>query len=307
MARSTTFSGPTVADLVDSFARHLRAENKSPKTITGYLQSVNQFAAFLHDKGMPEAVDALRREHVEAFIEHLVERWKPATASNRYRALKVFFGWVVDEGEAQTSPMERMKPPAVPEEPVPILTMDDVAKLIKACQGNAFEDRRDEAIIRLFIDSGLRRTELATIGLEDVDFDLNVVHVMGKGRRPRGVPFGRRTARALDRYLRMRGRHKLADHPALWLSAHGHSGGMTDSGVAQVVERRALMAGLGHIHPHQLRHTWAHEWLDAGGGESDLQMLAGWRSPQMIRRYGASAAVERARNAHQRLNLGDRV
>ena len=132
----------------------------------------------------------------------------------------------------------------------------------------------------------------------------DAIVVMGKGRRPRSVPFGNRAALALDRYLRVRARHKDAREPSLWL---GLKGGLTPSGIAQLVGRRGRQAGIYGLHPHLFRHTFAHRWLAAGGQEGDLQRIAGWADRQMITRYGSSAAAERAREAHRRLALGDRL
>jgi site-specific recombinase XerD len=136
-----------------------------------------------------------------------------------------------------------------------------------------FADRRDAAILRLFLDTGVRVSEAAGIMLPgDLDPDDQVVVVVGKGRRPRAVSFGRKTALALDRYLRMRAGHPFAHLPNLWF---GMAGVMTPSGLNQVVVARGAAAGLPRLHPHQFRHSFADSWLSAGGNEGDLMRLAG--------------------------------
>jgi site-specific recombinase XerD len=287
-----------------SFRRTLEAENKSPRTIEAYTDAVRLLATYCQARSQPILAGELEREHIQDFIADQLARWKPATAHNRYRGLHAFFKWAVAEGDLAGSPMDGMRPPQLPEQPVGVVRAEHLTRLLRSCEGRDFTSRRDAAIILLLVDTGIRRAECVGMTLDDVDLDQRVVWVLGKGRRPRVLPIGRKTAQALDRYMRAREGHRLAHLQQLWV---GRNGPMTASGVYQVVHDRARAAGLPAMHPHQLRHAFATSWLAEGGNENELMLVAGWKSRVMIDRYTKATAVERARVSHARLSPGDRL
>ncbi len=293
-----------LADLHASFNRELRAEKRSPATIRLYGQSVTFFSQWLERQGRPATLDELTRAAVRNWLAELGETLEANTVRTRYRGLYRFCRWLVDEGELAANPMEKLNPPSPAAKPVPVLSDDDLAALLKACTGKDFNDRRDEAMVRVLLDCGLRVSELCGLTVSTVDLDAGSAIVKGKGSKVRAVYFGARTARALDRYLRMRNSHRWAHLDALFLTQRG---AMTPDGARERLNIRTTQAGLDHIHPHQFRHTFAHDFLMAGGQERDLKRLAGWSSDVMLERYGASAADARAKAAARRMNRGDRV
>ena len=293
-----------ITDYLRSFSVSLRAANKAPRTVETYSLAVERFALFLADQGMPTRLADIERRHIQEHLAWLTEHRAAATAAQRYGSLRRFFGWAHEEGEIDANPMDGLKRPKVTEKPVPVVSDDDIRKLLDACNGPSFEDRRDTAIIRLFLDTGARLSEITQLTTEAVDLDRQQILTTVKGGRVRAMPFGNRCAQALDRYERARRRHRYASVPWLWLGPKGRLG---PSGIYQMMRRRAKQAGIGHLHPHQLRHTFAHNWLSSGGSEGDLVRLLGWSDRQMLDRYGSSAAEGRATDAFRRSPLTDRL
>jgi site-specific recombinase XerD len=280
--------------MISSFELHLRAEKKSPKTIRTYLEAAQWFAAeYLIPAGLSEWSDVKAR-HVQEWTVTLLGRYSDAYASNQFRALQQFFKWhaTEDPDEPRPNPVANLKPPKIGDKLVPVFNEEELAALLATCKGGGFQNRRDYAVISLFKDAGIRLSELASLMAADVSPANREAVVTGKGDRQRTVRFTYDTARALDRYVRERAKHRLARVPALWLGVRG--GPMTASGIYQMIERRGKQAGV-EVNPHKFRHHFSHTFLDRGGAEGDLMELNGWSSPQMLARYGRSARSARAR------------
>jgi site-specific recombinase XerD len=189
----------------NSWMLALRADGKSEKTLKTYRESADKLIAFLASPPpLPEEtarlVDSARAVagpghvtalHLRAFMSHLLSLHKPATANNRYRGLQQWFRWMTSEDEIEYSPFAKLSPPIVPEEPVPVVSTEDIRAVLATCKARTFVNFRDDAIIRLFCDTGVRVSEMARL-LKEADGDQRVPHidleqqmiwVLGKGRR----------------------------------------------------------------------------------------------------------------------------
>jgi site-specific recombinase XerD len=293
---------PDLAALLPSWQLSMRAERKSAATITSYSEGVLAFLRWAETAG---AAPELTKTNVQAFTAELLDAGaQPATARTRHMALRRFAAWLAEEGELDSNPLLDVKPPKLDTKVVDALTDDQLRLLIKACTGKELMDRRDEAIVRLMAETGLRAGEVIGIQVGDVDLQQGRATVRrGKGGKGRVVPFGPQTAAAVDRYMRARRSHRLSATEPLWLGGGGQT--FSYHGLNMALKRRARSAGIEGFHLHLLRHTAATRWLRAGGSEGGLMAVAGWSTRSMVDRYTGASASERAATEARGLGLGD--
>ncbi len=241
---------------------------------------------------------AVTKQQLNRYLLRQYADRKPGGRVAFYATVSKFWSWFAAEYET-ANPMAGVPRPKGAVEPVPVVRPEDLPALLKACKDKtAVGTARNTAILWLLIESGLRRFEVTALDLADVDLKARTVAVRrGKGGKARISVFGDEAAQAVWRYLRLRGRH---DGP-LFVSEHG--GRLTASGASQVIGRISRRSGV-KVRPHMFRHTWAHANLAAGLGESSLMQLAGWSDANMLRRYGAILAGERAIAAGREVQVG---
>jgi site-specific recombinase XerD len=321
MSSTSDVAGSSAWHLLESdWERSLRSAQLSRGTIALYLRHLRYLREWLNrNDRSAEDPEAVAKRDLEDYFADLGERQtmrngKPGETVKStylgvaYRSLKQFWKWLAVEEIVTADPFDKMKPPKVIEPEIPILPTDAVHKLLATCEGRSFTQLRDTAMIRMMLDNGVRVSGLAGQNIEDFDFDRDLVRTTMKGGREIYLPFGAKTSDALRRYRRKRAVRKgIESVAAMWIGER-NTDRLKAGGIRQMLERRAAEAGLQDLatNPHAWRHLFAHNWKANGGSEQDLAMLMGWTSTRMAARYGASAAAQRAREAHRRSAPGDK-
>jgi len=299
---------PNLNLLLPSWQLSLRADRKSETTLKTYSDGVRFYLAWCAE----QQAAPLERGSIRGWVAALLDKGnQPATARARQLAVRRFTSWLAEEGEIPADPFLGIKAPKLDTKVIEPLTDDELRALLKACTppkgataAEMLRHRRDEAILRLMLETGARAGEVVAIERADVDAAAGTAIIRrGKGGKGRVVPFGPYTALALDRYMRLRTHHRLASSPALWLGDRGK--GFTYDALHQALAGRATAAGIVGFHPHKMRHTAAHRWLAAGGSEGGLMAVAGWTRPDMLMRYTKAQASNRAATEARLLNLGE--
>lgn len=293
-----------IADPLASFRRDLRAQRRSKHTISNYTLAIIQFCEWLGLTPATTELKLLDRDNLKRFVLEHAHTWAASTTRTKIAGIRAFGTWLVEESYMEVNPVSNLPLPVAKDTPPEVLTDEQLTDILNHCKGRDFFARRDTAIIRTLLDTGVRVSELCGMTLSGTDLDEELTQVRGKGNKLRNVYFSSKTVAALDRYVRARGGHPLKSSDALWL---GQRGVFTPDGVRSRLELIGNEVGIPNLHPHRFRHTWAHDHLLNETSTVDLKRLAGWSSDTMLSRYGASGADVRAAAAARRAQRGDRV
>lgn len=291
---------PIYDEWVDEWTIHLRSRLASG-SVPVYLRALRQFSEWL-----PADVTTLAqitRHHVEGWMADLADRdLKTSTRDVRLKALTQFFNYACDE-ENLPNPTAKVARVKVQDPIIEIPSDDDIRSLLATCTGADPIDRRDNFLIRLLADAGLRRFEAVAINLDELNLAEREALVHGKGGKDRTVAFGDTTAAAGMKWLRTRRQWADTDQPAVFVTRTGTR--LAATSIPKILERRCAAAGIPAIHPHALRHRATHSLLNAGLGEQVVESQMGWTGGQMVRRYGRALADQRARGAIKQARTGD--
>jgi integrase/recombinase XerC len=273
------------------FLAYLRDQKRSSEeTLRAYRSDLEQFEAFLakHHRGGgvpgPEGIDTLAVRGFVASLGH--EGLSRSSISRKLSTVRSFLRHAVREGHIESSPADAVPAPRVPRHLPATLTVDEVFNLLDRIQGDDPPALRDRAILEMLYAAGLRVSELVGLDLGDVDLPGMLVRVMGKGRKERVVPFGRKAADSLRRWLASSTdvRRAGGDPTAVFLNLRGSR--LTDRSVRRIVDRRLAEAAIqAHISPHTLRHSFATHLLGAGADLRAIQELLGHSSLSTTQRY----------------------
>ncbi|MDE9367340.1 site-specific tyrosine recombinase XerD [Luteipulveratus sp. YIM 133132] len=263
---------------------HLRVERgASVHTLRAYERDLRRYCAFLQAHGVDDPRSATEA-HVMQFVAHLREGdsdHPPLAASSTARTLVAVRGlhrFLALEGETPGDAAGSVTPPRAPRRLPKAISLDQVERLLAAASvGDTPVAFRDRALLELLYGIGARVSEATGLDVDDVDLGQHSVRVLGKGSKERLLPLGSYAEDALSTYL-VRGRPALSSTgtPALFLNQRG--GRLSRQSAWTIIQRTAERAGLAHVSPHTLRHSFATHLLDGGADVRVVQELLGHAS-----------------------------
>ena len=279
-------------NLIQQFIHYLSMErNASPHTCRSYQKDLEQFENFLKGSGMALSpmgnieMGKVDRIAIRRYLGFLYRRNKKSSIARKLSTLRSFFKYLVREQLTTSNPAKNVSTPKVEKFLPTALTVDEAFRLMESpslSDGRKNQALRDRAILELLYSSGIRVGELVGLNSDQLDLDLGIGKVMGKGRKERIVPIGLKAVEAIKVYLEERG--DFDKEEPLFINTRG--GRLTARSVERLVKKYTKCSGIFRkVSPHSLRHTFATHLLDAGADIREIQEMLGHASLSTTQRY----------------------
>ncbi|MGZ3557709.1 MAG: tyrosine recombinase XerC [Thermodesulfobacteriota bacterium] len=282
---------------INQFINYLSFEkNASPHTCRCYRRDLEAFQDFLKNSGIQLTqggdvkMEKVDRIAIRKYLSFLHRKNKKSSIARKISTLRSFFKYLVREQLIPSNPAKTVSTPKVEKTLPTTLTVDEAFRLMesprsrsgKSSKGSEERGLRDRAILELLYSSGLRVSELVGLNSNQLDLDLGIVRVMGKGRKERIVPVGLKAIEALGAYFAERGTSK-GDEP-IFINSSG--GRLTARSVGRLIKKYTRHSSIfRRVSPHSLRHTFATHLLDAGADIREIQEMLGHSSLSTTQRY----------------------
>jgi len=280
----------TLDTLIEKFEHYISIEkNLSLHTRRNYISDLNQLKEFLEREYPETKWEAIDSTIIRSYLGFLYKKNRKSSIARKLASLRTFFNFLLRVGIIKKNPASLVSTPRLEKHVPSFLSVDEMFSLLNMPDETKQAGLRDKAIMETLYSSGLRVSELVEMNEDDIDLNLGIIKVMGKGKKERIVPIGSKAIEALHNYLKFRKR--MSTHPPpsslnqpIFLNQRG--GRLSTRSVARVINRYIEQCGLlKNISPHSLRHSFATHMLDAGADLRAIQELLGHVSLSTTQKY----------------------
>ncbi len=265
-------------NLIENFLFYLAYEkNYSPQTLKCYKNDLAIFFSFLNNKDV-KSINLINKTLLRSYYIFLKEEKKlsPVSISRNLSTLRSFFKYLLKIGEVQKNFAKNLSNPKIPKKLPFVPTEEEINSAIEEEGEENFLSLRNKAILEIIYGSGLRVSEVINLKIKDLNLDINILKVKGKGKKERIVPIGKKAKETLKKYIEERDRFLKKIRKSteiLFINFKGEP--LSDRGVRYIIKKWGFKHGLPQIHPHALRHAFATHLLNAGADLRSIQELLG--------------------------------
>ncbi|HZW67050.1 MAG TPA: tyrosine recombinase XerC [Pseudogracilibacillus sp.] len=267
------------SDYIERFITYLYVEkNASDYTMTFYKKDIATFAEFLQSIDL-DSFSKVTYYNVRVFLTTLYNRkLSRKTVSRTLSSLRTFYKFLERESLVETNPFVRIPLPKQDKLIPDFFYEEELSELFQVNDVTTPLGQRNQALLELLYATGIRVSECQSLTLDQIDFNFNMIKVIGKGNKERYVPFGQFAEEALSTYINEGRKELLPKHDealqAVFLNARGSP--LTTRGIRYVLEQMIKQTSLTvNIHPHKFRHTFATHMLNEGADLRSVQELLG--------------------------------